>query len=87
PGTSARLLDIKQAIVKAKNMDRSASNTTLEFDLAIQNAATNEVYDDENMILSRGTRVIIRRVAGLVHLDHADFIRLKLKARDTLGGT
>ena len=30
---------------------------------------------------------IIRRVAGLVHLDHADFIRLKLKARDTLGGT
>ncbi|KAL9185469.1 hypothetical protein ACHAXT_003246 [Thalassiosira profunda] len=64
PGTSARLLDIKQAIVKAKNMDRSASNTTLEFDLAIQNAATNEVYDDENMILPRGTRVIIRRVAA-----------------------
>ena len=30
---------------------------------------------------------MIRRVAGLVHLDHADFIRLKLKARDTLGGT
>jgi uncharacterized tellurite resistance protein B-like protein len=30
---------------------------------------------------------IIRRVAGLIHLDHADFIRLKLKARDTLGET
>lgn len=27
---------------------------------------------------------IIRRVAGLIHIEHADFIRLKLRARDSL---
>jgi len=64
PGTSARLFDIKRAIVRAKKLDSSSSNTSLEFDLAIQNATTNEVYDDESMILPRGTRVVVRRVAA-----------------------
>eukprot|EP00581_Thalassiosira_minuscula_P015124 CAMPEP_0183712112 /NCGR_PEP_ID=MMETSP0737-20130205/7351_1 /TAXON_ID=385413 /ORGANISM="Thalassiosira miniscula, Strain CCMP1093" /LENGTH=836 /DNA_ID=CAMNT_0025940691 /DNA_START=89 /DNA_END=2595 /DNA_ORIENTATION=+ len=64
PGTSARLFDIKRAIVRAKKLDASSSNTSLEFDLAIQNASTNEVYDDESMILPRGTRVVVRRVAA-----------------------
>ncbi|KAL7531230.1 hypothetical protein ACHAXR_003917 [Thalassiosira sp. AJA248-18] len=64
PGTSARLFDIKRAIVRAKKLDSSSSNTSLEFDLAIQNATTNEVYEDESMILPRGTRVIVRRVAA-----------------------
>ena len=64
PGTSARLFDIKRAIVRAKKLDSSSSNTSLEFDLQIQNANTNEVYEDESMILPRGTRVIVRRVAA-----------------------
>ena len=50
PGTSARLFDIKKAIVNAKKLNSSSSNTSLEFDLSIQNATTNEVYDDESMI-------------------------------------
>lgn len=62
PGTSARLLDIKRAIVKAKKLD-SGSASGPEFDLQIQNATTEEVYEDESMILPRGTRVIVRRVA------------------------
>ena len=66
PGTSARLFDIKKAIVNAKklNSSSSSSNTSLKFDLSIQNATTNEVYDDESMILPRGTRIVVRRVAA-----------------------
>ena len=64
PGTSARLFDIKKAIVNAKKLNSSSSNTSLEFDLSIQNATTNEVYDDESMILPRGTRIVVRRVAA-----------------------
>jgi len=64
PGTSARLFDIKRAIIRAKKLDGSSSNTTLEFDLSIQNANTNEVYTNESMILPRGTRIIVRRVAA-----------------------
>ena len=36
----------------------------MEFDLSIENATTNEVYDDEQMILPRGTRIVVRRVAA-----------------------
>ena len=64
PGTSARLFDIKRAIIRAKKLDSSSTNTTLEFDLSIQNANTNEIYDDESMILPRGTRIVVRRVAA-----------------------
>jgi hypothetical protein len=64
PGTSARLFDIKRAIVRAKGLDGGSGGATLEFDLSIQNAATDEVYDDESMILPRGTRIVVRRVAA-----------------------
>ena len=72
PGTSARLMDIKRAIVKAKKLDRNTTTGSLDFDFAIQNANTNEEYTDDNMILPRGTRIIVRRVAternhGLLH--------------------
>ena len=63
PGTSARLLDIKRAIVREKKLDSSASApSSLEFDLQISNAATEEVYADD-AIVPRGTRVVVRRVA------------------------
>jgi len=72
PGTSARLIDIKRAIVKAKKLDRNTTTGSLDFDFAIQNANTNEEYGDDTMILPRGTRIIVRRVAternmGLLH--------------------
>jgi len=72
PGTSARLLDIKRAIIKAKKLDRNTTTGSLDFDFAIQNATTNEEYTDDAMILPRGTRIIVRRVAternqGLLH--------------------
>eukprot|EP00804_Cyclotella_cryptica_P017562 CCRYP_006715-RA/>CCRYP_006715-RA protein AED:0.05 eAED:0.05 QI:269/1/1/1/1/1/2/124/799 len=65
PGTSARLLDIKRAICRDKNLGSSngGAPSSLEFDLQISNAATDEVYDDENAIVPRGTRVVVRRVA------------------------
>jgi len=63
PGTAARLLDIKRAIVRDKKLDSAASApSSLEFDLQISNAATEEVYD-EDAIVPRGTRVVVRRVA------------------------
>ena len=64
PGTSARLFDVKRAIVRAKKLDRGG---TPEFDLSVKNATTNEEYLDESMLLPRGTRVIVQRrpaVAG-----------------------
>ncbi|KAL3822870.1 hypothetical protein ACHAXA_006234 [Cyclostephanos tholiformis] len=64
PGTSARLFDIKRAIVRAKGLDGGGGGPTLEFDLSIRNASTDEVYDDESMILPRGTRIVVRRVAA-----------------------
>jgi len=72
PGTSARLIDIKRAIVKAKKLDRNTTTGSLDFDFAIQNAMTNEEYSDDMMILPRGTRIVVRRVAternmGLLH--------------------
>jgi hypothetical protein len=59
PGTNARLFDIKKAIVKAKDLYRKndpSNRAVLDFDLTIKNAMTNESYEDENMILPRGTR-------------------------------
>lgn len=61
PGSMARLFDVKRAIVKAKKLDKAAGGG-LEFDLCITNAATDEVYSDDNILLPRGTRVIVQRL-------------------------
>ena len=59
PGSSAKVFDIKRAIVKAKDLDRG---NTLEFDLNIKNAMTQESYEDDSMLLPRGTRLIVHRL-------------------------
>jgi len=58
PGSAARLFDVKKAIVKANKLDAG----TMEFDLAVRNADTNEEYADESMLLPRGTRIIVQRL-------------------------
>lgn len=61
PGSSARLFDIKRAIVAAKKLDKTGG-MQIEFDLSVRNAMTEEEYTDENMLLPRGTRVIVQRL-------------------------
>ena len=58
PGSAARLFDVKKAIVVAKKLDAGS----MEFDLSVRNASTNEEYVDESMILPRGTRLIVQRL-------------------------
>jgi hypothetical protein len=58
PGSAARLFDVKKAIVKAKKLDTGS----MEFDLSVRNADTNEEYVDESMVLPRGTRLIVQRL-------------------------
>jgi hypothetical protein len=58
PGSAARLFDVKKAIVKAKKLDSGS----IEFDLAVRNADTNEEYANEAMLLPRGTRLIVQRL-------------------------
>jgi len=58
PGSAARLFDVKKAIVKANKLDTGS----MEFDLAVRNADTNEEYADESMLLPRGTRIIVQRL-------------------------
>ena len=58
PGSAARLFDVKKAIVKANKLDAGS----MEFDLAVRNADTNEEYGDESMLLPRGTRIIVQRL-------------------------
>lgn len=58
PGSAARLFDVKKAIVKAKKLDSGS----IEFDLAVRNADTNEEYGNEAMLLPRGTRLIVQRL-------------------------
>ena len=60
PGTSARLFDVKKAIVKAKRLDVGG----MDFELEVNDASTNQQYVDESMLLPRGTRVIVRRVGA-----------------------
>lgn len=61
----ARLLDIKRAIVQARNLGSGAGvGGTLEFDLAVQDASTGQEYNDENAFLPRGARIVVRRVAA-----------------------
>eukprot|EP00977_Amphora_coffeiformis_P013230 scaffold3410_cov158-Amphora_coffeaeformis.AAC.4 len=59
PGSAARLFDVKKAIVLAKKLDQAGS---MEFDLSVRDATTNEEYADENMLLPRGTRLIVQRL-------------------------
>lgn len=59
PGSSARLFDIKRAIVKAKDLDKG---NALDFDFKITNAMTKENYSDDTMLLPRGTRLIVSRL-------------------------
>ena len=59
PGSAARLFDVKKAIVLAKKLDQAGS---MEFDLSVRDATTNEEYSDENMLLPRGTRLIVQRL-------------------------
>ncbi|CAB9519301.1 Retinoblastoma binding protein 6 [Seminavis robusta] len=58
PGSAARLFDVKKAIVTAKKLDAG----TMDFDLSVRNAATNEEYTDESMLLPRGTRLVVQRL-------------------------
>ncbi|CAJ1946288.1 unnamed protein product [Cylindrotheca closterium] len=58
PGSAARLFDVKKAIVKAKKLDSGS----MEFDLGVRNADTNEEYSNETMLLPRGTRLIVQRL-------------------------
>jgi hypothetical protein len=58
PGSAARLFDVKKAIVKANKLDAGS----MEFDLSVRNADTNEEYANESMLLPRGTRIIVQRL-------------------------
>ncbi len=63
PGSSARLFDVKRAIVKDNKLDRSTGGgMQIEFDLSVKNAMTEEEYTDETMLLPRGTRIIVQRL-------------------------
>lgn len=64
PGNTARLFDIKRAIVRSKKYDRNIGAANFDFELICRNANTNEEYVDENMLLPRGTRLIVQRVAA-----------------------
>ena len=59
PGSAARLFDVKKAIVLVKKLDQAGS---MEFDLSVRDATTDEEYTDENMVLPRGTRIVIQRL-------------------------
>ena len=47
--------------MRAKHLDR-ANAMQLEFDLSVKNAMTGEEYEEEGMLLPRGTRVIVQRL-------------------------
>ena len=72
PGTTARVFDVKRAIVRAKRLDAGGSQSSgggaagLEFDLSLRNAHTHEEYTDEAMLLPRGTRLIVQRTRSPV---------------------
>ena len=58
PGSAARLLDVKKAIVTAKKLDQGS----IEFDLAVRDATTNQEYTDDAMLLPRGARLVVQRL-------------------------
>ncbi|KAL7568400.1 hypothetical protein ACA910_012119 [Epithemia clementina (nom. ined.)] len=61
PGSAARLFDVKKAIVLAKKLDQPGS---MDFDLSVRDATTDEEFTDENMVLPRGTRLVIQRLVA-----------------------
>lgn len=58
PGSAARLLDVKKAIVAAKKLDQGS----MDFDLSVKDAASGAEYMDDTVILPRGTRLIVQRL-------------------------
>lgn len=58
PGSSARLLDIKKAIVTAKKLDQGS----MDFDLSVKDANSGVEYKDESALLPRGTRLVVHRL-------------------------
>ena len=58
-GPRAKLFDIKRAILKAKNLDK----TGLDFDFIVKNAANDIEYSEENDegVELRGVRLVIKR--------------------------
>lgn len=77
PGSAARLFDVKKAIVMAKKLDQGS----MDFDLSVRNATTNEEYTDESMLLPRGTRVVVQRLPAAK--GHGFLARM---ARNQYGG-
>ena len=53
----------------------------MDFDFSIRNAATNEEYTDESMLLPRGTRLIVQRLPAAK--GHGFLARM---ARNQYGG-
>lgn len=60
PGTHAKLLDVKTAIVKQKKLN---VGSLMDFDLVVVDATTQQVFDNDAHILPRGTRIIVQRRA------------------------
>jgi len=77
PGSAARLFDVKKAIVTAKKLDAGS----MDFDLSVRNATTNEEYTDESMLLPRGTRLVVQRLPAAK--GHGFLARM---ARNQYGG-
>jgi E3 ubiquitin-protein ligase RBBP6 len=51
------LFDLKKAIIEAKKLGKS-----MDLDLEVVNAQTNEAYTDESTLIPKNTSVIVRRV-------------------------
>lgn len=58
PGSAARLLDVKKAIVAAKKLDQGS----MDFDLSVKDASSGVEYTDDATILPRGTRIVVQRL-------------------------
>jgi DWNN domain len=58
PGSNARLLDVKKAIVTAKKLDQGS----MDFDLSVKDATSGIEYMDDSAILPRGTRIVVQRL-------------------------
>lgn len=56
PGASIKVLDLKRAIVEAKNLNKG-----LDFDLVLTDAETKEVYRDNDAFVQRNTCIIVMR--------------------------
>lgn len=59
PGSTARLLDVKKAIVTAKKLDQGGG---MEFDLSVRDATTSQEYSDDGQMIPRGARLVVQRL-------------------------